>query len=364
MSSRKISVVVKNTASGEVIIPTLSLKLSSNVKELKQRIMGAVPNFSQLHSLFVDRDCERIELVNPKQAIHDTLLRDKSVIFVDVDVDKASDLQKKMVNKIRNSVLTRVKNGSCLEYHEQTKFRDDKEIALAMVTHGFPMTYMSERLCDDKEIALAMVMRGYSMARMSERLRDDKEIALAMATHGYSMLYTSGRLRDDKEIVLAYINHCYFPAQYMSHRISDDKDVALAIVRKFPMGIRYLSSRMKADSDVIKAAVSRDICALTVCRVLCDNAEFMMDIMKQNVATLRFASDRLKCDMDFVMAAVKQNGTALKFASFMLKHNADIVMAAVANNFTALKYMPRRMYIDNNVASCISSIHTQIKQSS
>ncbi len=56
MSSKKISVVVKNNASGEVMIPNLKLKLTSNVKELKQRILrdarGNTPDFFQSYRVF------------------------------------------------------------------------------------------------------------------------------------------------------------------------------------------------------------------------------------------------------------------------------------------------------------------------
>jgi hypothetical protein len=375
MPSKKISVVVRNNVSGEVMVPKLRLKLTSNVKELKQRIMrdapGNMPNFFQSYRLFVDKDCEKIELTNPRQVIHDTLLCDKSVIFVDVDADKECYLQKKMSNTLRHSVLTRVKNGCGLERHEKIKFQDDKEIALAMAT------------------------RGHSIAYISEWLRNDKEIALAMAPRGYSMAYISERLRDDKDIVLVWLSHSSDRVLYMSHRLRDDKDVALAVVRRRAMDIQYLSSRMNTDFDVAKAAVSRDIRALTVCSVLRDNAEFMMDIVKHNGFTLQFASDRLKCDKNIVTAAVKQNGFALQFASDRLKCDKDIVMvavmqhgasirytpnksddtgmslrldknvvmAAVTNDFTALKYMPRLMYADKDVASCIAGMRTRIKQS-
>jgi hypothetical protein len=69
-----------------------------------------------------------------------------------------------------------------------------------------------------------------------------------------------------------------------------------------------------------------------------NDREFMLEVIKQHVCAVRYASVTLLSDREFMMEVVKQAGWALRYASIELKGDLEIVMTAVNQNGRALRY--------------------------
>lgn len=65
------------------------------------------------------------------------------------------------------------------------------------------------------------------------------------------------------------------------------------------------------------------------------NKEVVLEAVKKNGMSLKFASKELQNDQEIVIEAVKQNGLSLKYLPNYYKNNIEIVLLAMQQNPTA-----------------------------
>jgi hypothetical protein len=113
----------------------------------------------------------------------------------------------------------------------------------------------------------------------------------------------------------------------MSKENWDDKEYVLEQVKKDGTTLKYASDRLKDDKAIVLVAVSK------------------------NGLALEYASDRLKDNEEIVLATIKQDGVALQYASCRLQNDKRIVLDAVSQNSLALIFASDRL--KSNVPFCI-----------
>lgn len=129
---------------------------------------------------------------------------------------------------------------------------------------------------------------------------------------------TPDSLRDDPEIVLAAIDGQGQEGRLMGLRTLGGSTV-LETQEDDRAGFRFASDRLKANIDIVHAA-----------------------IRKQGLA-LQFVHDTFRDDMAVVLEAVANDGFALQYASERLRDNAEVVSAAADQTHLALQYSSSRL---------------------
>ena len=308
----------------------------------------------------------------------------------------------------KRSDLTAVKvNGLALE-HLSEKSKADRKIVLAAVTQdGFALQFASDKLKADRNIVLAAVTQdGFALqfahtslmkdkdlvfayyklyfitnvknSDIRENFKDevkydtlyaDKEIMLAMVKEdGLLLDYAYDELKSDREVVLAAVKQNGVALEYASDELISDKEVVLAAVKQHGLAYSYASDELKIDTSIIAAykaylitnaklsyvrkAFIIDLTNIdqnnTFNNKLNTDKEFMLVMVKQDGALLRYASKILRADKDIVLAAVTEYGLAYKYASDELKADASIIAVYKAYLITNTKLSYVRQAFINN----------------
>jgi hypothetical protein len=79
------------------------------------------------------------------------------------------------------------------------------------------------------------------------------------------------------------------------------------------------------------------------------NKAYVLTVVTQDGAALKYASPELQGDKEVVLAAVTQYGRALRYASPELQGDKEVVLAAVTQDGLALYYAPQALRADREV---------------
>jgi hypoxanthine phosphoribosyltransferase len=117
--------------------------------------------------------------------------------------------------------------------------------------------------------------------------------------------------------------------EYTLESISNNKEIVLDSVKDDGDSLKFASNDLKDDIEIVLAAVNNDGLALQYAStVLMDNKEIALAAVQQNGRALQYASERIKNNKEVVLAAVQQNGWAVEYASEHLKDDATVFKAA------------------------------------
>ena len=137
--------------------------------------------------------------------------------------------------------------------------------------------------------------------------------------------------------------------QDAAEHVRDDKEVVLKCVKRTPMDIKYASMKLRADIEIATAAVGRLGIALQhVHESLQDNYEVALCAVKNRPDALQFVSPRLLRDVVIASSAIKGDGMLLSKLPCGMK-DLDIVFAAVNENGKALLYAPDKYKMHGGV---------------
>ena len=87
------------------------------------------------------------------------------------------------------------------------------------------------------------------------------------------------------------------------------------------------------------------------------NKLVMLEAVKQNGLSLKFANHILQKDRQVVMAAVKYDGFAFKYADDSIRKDEEVVLAAVKQNGDALIYADNRLKNDQKFVLMAANIN-------
>ena len=108
----------------------------------------------------------------------------------------------------------------------------------------------------DKGEAIDRVSEGpYAYNALSDELREDRDVAMATVTHMGFMLYDMEIFKGDKEIVMAAVMNDGTAIQFASPELQADKEVVMAAVRNNGSALHFLPA-FKKDPELIKLAIN------------------------------------------------------------------------------------------------------------
>ena len=341
---------------------------------LKFPLLGALPD-----KLKNDKDVVKLAVKSfPTNGfyISEKLLKDKEVILYiipyvikDGNFEKpyhyytSRDLVKKWPDKIREDKEVRIavlsRRGDLITELCKDERCDDRDVALAVISSGdgWSFHYCSKRLLDDKELVLLAINYAGSslLGYISDRLKADREVVLEASKHsGCGFQYASDSLRDDKEIALLAVSHsdgydssyvsevnCRVdtPYKFVSPRLKADYDVASLAIKTNVWAYRYAPKEIKMDRELALFALGSyifDNTQLGIPAELFDDKEFVLRIVPKKRYLFRFASSRLKADLEVVKVALDADPGNYCYLPHELQIDKDIILKVAQDDIGGL----------------------------
>lgn len=177
-----------------------------------------------------------------------------------------------------------------------------------------------------QEVLQRVTSRGYGLKFATKNLRNDREIVHAAVKSDGSMLkYASESLQNNKEIVEAAVLSEGLAILYASHSLQNCEEMALKAVNQNPDIFYFLQWDLRTNYSFRSRVVQANM----------NNAALIKDVVQFHGNLLKYASDKVKDDIEVVREAVKSNCCALRFASERVKN--DILLLPRALKFCAMK---------------------------
>jgi hypothetical protein len=145
-----------------------------------------------------------------------------------------------------------------------------------------------------------------------------------------------------------------------------DKEMVLEAVKQNGYSLKYASKELKNDKEVVLEAVKQYSYSLQYAsKELKNDKEVVLEAVKKNGYSLEYASKELQNNKEVVLEAVKKNCDSLQYASEELKNDKEVVLEAVKKNGNSLKYASKELkndkevvWISNGYFKLIKSIKT------
>ncbi|EFC41271.1 hypothetical protein NAEGRDRAFT_80791 [Naegleria gruberi] len=176
--------------------------------------------------------------------------------------------------------------------------------------YGKGLQYASVELKNNKKIVnLAINQNPDALEFASQELKGDlRVVTRAITRKGTSLNYASKEIKDNKEIVLLALENDNQAYHYASYRLKTDVDILV----KAKM-YAYAHPDLLNDKNLALTAVRDNPLHLHLMKILQDDREVVLELVKQNGCCYQFVSPRLTRDSEIIMAAVKQNGSVALF---------------------------------------------------
>jgi hypothetical protein len=129
----------------------------------------------------------------------------------------------------------------------------------------------------------------------------------------------------------------------------DDRELVLRVVRQNGASLQYASFWLKSDREVVLAAVSNCGASLQHASSAFTQDREVVIAAVSNGSALKFASNELKSDREVVLAAVRKSGYELAHVSEELMNDREIVLAAVNQSGHALYYASNELKNDKGI---------------
>ena len=127
-------------------------------------------------------------------------------------------------------------------------------------------------------------------------------------------------------------------------------------INKITINARFLPKDFLKVKEIMMEVVKNDIFALYYASdTLKNNRDLVLESVKNNGLSLCWASEDLRSDEEIVLEAVKQDGYSFQYANENLKKDKNIViMCAEANNWSVI-YADENLQKDKDVLLKVSS---------
>lgn len=108
---------------------------------------------------------------------------------------------------------------------------------------------------DKGEAIDAVSDNGYAYTTFPDNLREDRDVAMATVSHMGFMLYDMGLFQGDKKIVMTAVINDGTAIQFASPELQEDKELAMAAVRNNGAALNFLPA-FKREPELIKLAIN------------------------------------------------------------------------------------------------------------
>jgi len=265
-----------------------------------------------------------------------------------------------------------------LECKQQIKFWQDKlkilekeqekYIKLARLKLDAPSTWrlLSRKERREKDFILAALespelpdaLEDFENGSFPSHIRLDREILMARVSRqdfaksvkGDCDLFVPPKLRNDKAVVLEIVKHYPQVIEFISNELKEDRDILRAVLNRSKLPAHFLqhfSENLRSDADTMLEVLSHPnngLSSMAYCSsVLRNDKSFFLRTVavgnhQEDGQVLRFASQRLKDDLEVVLHCVRQSGMNLKHASYDLRRDQEIVFEASEQDPASFRY--------------------------
>lgn len=178
---------------------------------------------------------------------------------------------------------------------------------------------------------------------MPETLRNDRELIYEVVKkkHGDIIEFASNELKDDKDFVLKLISTGFIYSEDMSERLRNDKEIILAGTKVSIDSAKAYRLKIGREKEEVYALDFFSYAS----EELRNDKEFAIQIIRMGAAILGVCPDSLKDDKDVVLESVKvkDNETIVRFASARLRNDLDVALEVVKNNPESLQYLSKEV---------------------
>ena len=157
-------------------------------------------------------------------------------------------------------------------------------------------------------------------------------------------MYSRGKHKVDKNLALFFAQTVdSYLGEYIG-KYMDDKDVMMVAVAHYPLNFKYASDRLKGDIDLIKATYKANPYLFESSpfdeykKLFIGEREFVLEVMRENDSP--FISSEYADDEEVVRTAVAKEGVLIRYASARLREDKDFILEILANRQTSKKYEP------------------------
>lgn len=252
-------------------------------------------------------------------------------------VDKRIDCYKKLKkvicefpnNRDLAIMVATIGKFRMFEYFSEEIKNDDEVIQIAVKSNGgmFDYPLLPSRYRDDKKYVMK-IAPYCSFSDLSFEMRDDKEVVmLCMSKYcsGGDLRNISNRLLKDKDVVMSMIKCNWKVMKHLPNCFKNDRDIAICAVRSNGCILMYLKEEFTQDREICMMAVSMSGSSLEYCPYFDDDEEIVMSAVKNCGYALKWASDRLKNNVEIVKVAVLCCSNNVLYAGRELLEDASAV---------------------------------------
>jgi len=208
--------------------------------------------------------------------------------------------------------------------------------------------FVQYRNSASRPLVLEMLAKdGMALQWVGNDVRNDPEaVTTAVRANGLALQYASSKLRADATIVLAAIEKkAHLARNVLPSKMRNSVEFARVAVQQDGRLLRWFNSRVRKEMSICRLAVDNDGTALEFCGSSPrDDREIVTTAVSDDKRKaeaplmLRFASARLRNDLDVVTAATNCNAEAFQYASDRLRKNEDLNTKCIKRDFAVLQF--------------------------
>ena len=208
--------------------------------------------------------------------------------------------------------------------------------------------FVQYRNSASRPLVLEMLAKdGMALQWVGNDVRNDPEaVTTAVRANGLALQYASSKLRADATIVLAALEkNAHLVRNVLPSKMRNSVESARVAVQQDGRLLRWFNSRVRKEMSICHLAVDNDGTALGFCGSSPrDDREIVTTAVSDDKRKaeaplmLRFASARLRNDLDVVTAATNCNAKAFQYASDRLRKNEDLNTKCIKRDFTVLQF--------------------------
>lgn len=243
----------------------------------------------------------------------------------------------------------------CLEKVVPTSYRDDERTVALSLCSPFDgsIRYVSERLQSDRQFLinlLPLTRKGSGILKfVAEPLKDDREVVVAALNQKGvitprlqpSFRWASARLREDCELVELAIrsDNDGSAFQYAGETARKDRTLLQSLSADFPSILIHVPDLdVTRDLGIILQALRRDgRLVVDLPPTVRDHLDCIVAATHSWMCAYRYASDRLRSDLEAAKQVAQVNGLAVRFAAEELRNDWNLGWIAVQNNTFSLE---------------------------
>lgn len=215
---------------------------------------------------------------------------------------------------------------------------------------------IADKLKNDRELSLLAVKKnGTNFKYINSEFYKDRDIIVAALKYKYADFEhifenIPSEILNETEIAEYCLKHDFKTLKYLEPHYADNKELLIKIN---VVSLEYMSERLKKDREIVLHCVSQLGHKLQFASTdFQDDYDVVLVAVKNEGDALRYASERLRTDPKIVKAAIRNDWSATRYISDEAKNNKEIILYAIKKDFNNLQYASPKLqeyYMDNPI---------------